>query len=338
MTNQPDIKPTEGGSPGSNLLAYRRCLGQFATGVTVVTARDGDQLVGMTANSFSSVSLEPPLVLWSVKRGSPSYEAFAGASNFAINILSREQTHISNHFGKSGAEKFRDVPWLPGEAGVPLLKGVISTLECQRVNRVDGGDHLIIIGEVLRFARYNREPLLFVQGHYGSAADYPDPNGETTFYRKPSNGPMNEFMTSLAYRAFGVLSDALERDRQTEGLTLPQTRLMTAIDSMPGSTITELLPALHLGHNIARFIVEELRTSGFIAVDGKGRFSLTPLGAERNGALLSRARSTEAAILFLLPENDVSAARRVLAAIASLENLKGNASSGASDPSEPIAV
>lgn len=323
MMNRPDTKPMEGGSPASDLLAYRRCLGQFATGVTVVTARDGDQLVGMTANSFSSVSLDPPLVLWSVKRGSPSYDAFARAKNFAVNILSRQQTAISNHFGKSGEDKFQNLEYALSEAGVPLLSGAVSTLECRQVNCVDGGDHLIIIGEVLGFARYGKEPLLFVQGRYGLATDFPDPRGEATFYRKPSDGPMNEFMTSLAYRALGVLSDALESDRRAEGLTLPQTRLMTAIDTMPGSTIAELLPELHLGRNIAEFTAEELREMGFISRDAEGRFWLTSLGAERNGMLLERARATESAVLSWLPEGDVRAARNVLTAIANRQIRQG---------------
>lgn len=323
--NESELEPTEGGSPGSDLLAYRRCLGQFATGVTVVTARDGDQLVGMTANSFSSVSLEPPLVLWSAKRGSPSYDTFARARNFAINILSRDQTDISNHFGKSGEDKFCDVPWFPGEAGVPLIKGVVSTLECRHVNCVDGGDHLVIIGEVVRFVRYRREPLLFVQGRYGLATDYPDPRGEATFYCKPGDGPMNEFMTSLAYRAFGVLSDTLEQDRRAEGLSLLQTRLMTAVETMPGSNIAELLPELHLGRNIAEFTVQELRELGYISVDRNGRLFLTPLGTERNGALLDRARKTEQAFLSWLPEGDVRAAREVLAAIAGRQKSKPEA-------------
>lgn len=165
--------PLEHGDPVLDPIAYRRSLGQFATGVTIVTARTRGDRVGMTANSFSSVSLDPPLVLWSIKQTSTSFDAFEEASHFAINVLSVDQRHLSGHFGRSDPDKFANVSWSEGIDGAPLLHGTTAIFECQKMAEFEGGDHLIMLGRVLRFSRYERPALLFVQGKYAIAADHP---------------------------------------------------------------------------------------------------------------------------------------------------------------------
>lgn len=163
----------EMGDPATDPVAYRRSLGQFATGVTVITARAGEMRVGMTANSFSSVSLDPPLVLWSIKQTSTSFNAFKAATHFVVNVLSIDQHHLSGHFGRSDADKFAGIGWSEGIDGAPLLHGVVATFECEKIAEFEGGDHLIMLGKVLRFSRYDREALLFVQGKYAVAAEHP---------------------------------------------------------------------------------------------------------------------------------------------------------------------
>src|SRR6516162_1677302 len=107
----------EAGDPKADGAAFRRSLGQFGTGVTVITASADGKRVGMTANSFSSVSLEPPLVLWSAKRTSQSFPIFEAASHFAVNVLSSNQMAVSKHFGRPGDDKFKDLPWRSGIGG-----------------------------------------------------------------------------------------------------------------------------------------------------------------------------------------------------------------------------
>jgi flavin reductase (DIM6/NTAB) family NADH-FMN oxidoreductase RutF len=154
---------------------FRKALGQFATGVTVITSRAIDgRRVGMTANSFSSVSLEPPLVLWSLAKESPSVADFTGASHFAINVLAANQHHLSRQFSTPQPDKFGGVDCCESTAGVPLLNGVIARFLCRNVKQYDGGDHLIFIGEVEKYERFDGEPLVFHSGYYRVATRHPE--------------------------------------------------------------------------------------------------------------------------------------------------------------------
>ena len=145
----------------------RQALGQFATGVTVVTARTSSgRSVGMTANSFTSLSLDPPLVLWSVARSAPSCADFVDASHFAINVLGADQQHTSRQFSTPQADKFDGVAWRPGVTGVPLIDGAVAAFECRAMDVHQGGDHLIIVGEVERYHWCDRDPLVFHAGRY----------------------------------------------------------------------------------------------------------------------------------------------------------------------------
>jgi len=160
-------------SPSVDARALRRCLGQFGTGVTVITARVGAERVGVTANSFSSMSLDPPLVLWSIKRTSRSFEAFQAAEHFAVNILSSEQVAIAQAFSGSAADKFSGVDWTAGKTGAPVILGTIATIECRVQLRHDGGDHVVLIGYADDFRQSHGEALLFCQGRYAVAIDHP---------------------------------------------------------------------------------------------------------------------------------------------------------------------
>jgi flavin reductase (DIM6/NTAB) family NADH-FMN oxidoreductase RutF len=171
------------GDPTAEPEAFRRCLGQFATGVTVVTANINGELVGLTVNSFASVSLTPPLILWSINVSSSSYAKFSVADSFIINVLADDQITLSRHFGRSGADKFTGVPWSEGLNGAPILDGVAAFFECSRESEHQGGDHLILVGRVQRAVQFDRNTLLFAQGRYRIAADHP---GEENLARAAS--------------------------------------------------------------------------------------------------------------------------------------------------------
>lgn len=155
--------------------ALRDALGCFATGVTVITTLGPDgKPVGFTANSFGSLSLDPPLVLWSMARDATSLPVFERALHFAVNVLTVQQRGLSERFSTPTADKFAAVSWTPGLHGVPILAGALAAFEGTIENRLDGGDHLIFIGAVARFGCYDGAPLLFSQGTYGAAAAHPD--------------------------------------------------------------------------------------------------------------------------------------------------------------------
>ena len=150
----------------------RNALGMFATGVTIVTTVSGDgRPIGLTCNSFSSVSLKPPLILWSLSLYSPRLQAFLQAPYFAVNILAAEQEELSRRFSTPVKDRFQDLDWTAGEGGIPLIKGSAAQLECRNETRHYSGDHVVLIGQVLKFTYRDAEPLVFVRGRYRELAD-----------------------------------------------------------------------------------------------------------------------------------------------------------------------
>ena len=146
----------------------RNALGQFATGVCVISTVNKDgQAVGMTANSFSSVSLDPPLVLWSLQNGSDIYDTFAAPESFAINVLALEHEDLSNLYAKKGDHVMPQEHYALGRNGAPILKGALVSFECDLHATHEGGDHLIIVGRVLDVvSRPGGKPLLFHSVRY----------------------------------------------------------------------------------------------------------------------------------------------------------------------------
>jgi flavin reductase (DIM6/NTAB) family NADH-FMN oxidoreductase RutF len=148
--------------------AFRKALGAYATGVTIITAADADgKPYGLTCNSFASVSLNPPLVLWSLVLYSSSLTIFQNASYFAVNVLGASQRALANKFAKTSDDKFIGVEWTPGLGNAPLLAGSVANFQCRSVNRYYGGDHIIFLGAVEAYAYNQKEPLLFACGNYG---------------------------------------------------------------------------------------------------------------------------------------------------------------------------
>lgn len=151
--------------------SLRDALGEFATGVAVVTARAANgQPVGVTINSFASVSLEPPLVLWSLGLQSPSLAVFESCSHYAVNILAADQVELSQRFSQSQNDKFAGIDTTGGAGGTPLLPGCCAWFECRNEARYPGGDHIILLGYVEDFQRAERPPLIFHGGQYRKLA------------------------------------------------------------------------------------------------------------------------------------------------------------------------
>lgn len=154
-------------SPDNGTRDLRTALGTFATGVVVITACDGDGMrAGLTVNSFNSVSLDPPLVLWSQSLRSPSLPVFRRATHFIINILAADQRHISQHFARGHGDKFADIECRGANCGAPILSGAVAHFECRREHEYYGGDHAIFIGRVEDYAHSDRAPLIFLRGGY----------------------------------------------------------------------------------------------------------------------------------------------------------------------------
>lgn len=153
---------------GSDPRTLRDAMGCFATGITIVTALDGKGMpVGLTANSFTSVSLDPPLLLVCIANTAGTAPALRGAAHFGVNVLQIGQQPTSNRFATKGEDRFANQPWAPGQTGVPLLGGSLVSFECQRESLHEAGDHFILVGRVVR-AQFepHRDPLLYFRGKY----------------------------------------------------------------------------------------------------------------------------------------------------------------------------
>jgi 4-hydroxyphenylacetate 3-hydroxylase, reductase component len=147
--------------------SLRAALGAFATGVTVVTCRGADGVAcGLTVNSFSALSLDPPLVLWSLRLASPSLAAFDAATHFAVNVLAEGQVDVSRRFASPVSQKFDEGQWHEGQHQAPVLGGSAAVFECERVSLQTAGDHRLYVGRVLKLQQQAVPPLVYHGGHY----------------------------------------------------------------------------------------------------------------------------------------------------------------------------
>lgn len=148
-------------------LVLRAALGRFATGVTIVSCRAADgSPVGLTANSFNALSLQPPLILWSLRSVSANLDSFVAASHFAVNVLAENQVDLSRRFASPVPDKFAEGLWTDGLGGVPVLAGCAAVFECEQVSCQTAGDHVLFIGQVHRVSEAPVTPLVFQSGHY----------------------------------------------------------------------------------------------------------------------------------------------------------------------------
>ena len=155
-------------------LTLRNAFGHFATGVTIITMIDpAGRRVGMTANSFSSLSLDPPLVLWSLARTSANYELFCTTRHFAVHVLDSRQTALASHFATKDIDRFGELTTAAGLHGLPLLPEYHARFQCENAGCHDGGDHTIIVGRVLCFDERPGDPLLFYRGRFAAASPVP---------------------------------------------------------------------------------------------------------------------------------------------------------------------
>lgn len=155
--------------PEIDPIRFRDTLGHYASGITVVTTMRDDETIGFTCQSFYSVSVDPPLVSFSVMKTSTSYPAIRETGSFAVNVLAHDQRDLSNQFARRGEDKWAGVAWAPSEQGNPVLENTVMWVDCLLEQEIDAGDHFIVLGRVLQLsepATHRAEPLLFFRGRY----------------------------------------------------------------------------------------------------------------------------------------------------------------------------
>jgi flavin reductase (DIM6/NTAB) family NADH-FMN oxidoreductase RutF/DNA-binding MarR family transcriptional regulator len=270
---------------------------------------------GVTANSFSSLSLDPPLVLWAIAQASRSFSAFTTSKHFAVNILAVDQVDVSQRFASSSQSKFEGVDWRPGVLGSPVLPDILSLLECELETTVQGGDHVILVGRVKRYVRYAGNALLYAQGRYAVAEDHP------TLLIKPSSSSVSEtaaaspvrdlhFMALLKYVEM-YASDAFDKYRQSQGLNLSQSRVLFALSSGLAVQLNEVMGRSLLPRESAEDAIDSLSERGYVARQGDA-LSLTEGGHALFANLVAQIDRFEVEQLAGIPREDVGVARKVL--------------------------
>lgn len=166
----PPLEPARGAT--FDTREYRHALGRFATGITIVTARDAaGRPIGLTVNSFNSVSLDPPLIVWSLAQHSPTRATFEQCSHFAVNVLAHDQEWLSRQFAAKIADRFAGVDCVDGAGGAPLIQGCCAWFECHNQAQYPGRDHVVFLGRVERYARRDAPPLVYHGGRYHHLMD-----------------------------------------------------------------------------------------------------------------------------------------------------------------------
>ncbi len=300
--------------PQADALAFRRALGNFATGITVVTARAPDGArVGVTANSFNSVSLDPPLVLWSIDKRSASYEVFAAASHFAVNILAADQVTLSNHFARPSEDKFEGIDFSEGLGGAAILPDCAAVFECERFNCVEGGDHWILLGKVERFTDAGRPPLLYHQGSYslvmptGSAAATGEENRHSAGAVGYSGGNLYYLMLQ-AVRHY----EADYRPKQlATGLRTAEARMLLSLQAHGRLDRDTLSAQVNMPRDDMQQAFQELIRKGLVCEHGN-TLELAPDGSRLADTLWQIARDEQERKFASFAPEDIEAFKRIL--------------------------
>ncbi|HWY23381.1 MAG TPA: flavin reductase [Nevskia sp.] len=283
---------------------FRKALGSFATGVTIITTRAADgSPMGLTANSFNSVSLNPPLVLWSLANTSLSLPAFRTAQHWAVHVLATDQEELSARFAKRGESKFAGLDLEIGAGEVPLLKGCSARFQCKTAFQYEGGDHVIFLGEVLAFDRNEAAPLVFHGGRYAHATRR-DPLGvkPRSAYLEGSFG--DDFLGYLLGRSHFRMFAQIRQHLEQAHLSDQEFYVLSALTLKPALTVKDLDAGMAgvLDQNSHR-AVESLVLHGLaretMPEDGAEgpAYELTDAGRDSALRVITAAKGVEAQVL-----------------------------------------
>ncbi|MHB1872488.1 MAG: flavin reductase [Steroidobacteraceae bacterium] len=299
--------------------SFRGALSAFATGVTIVTTRDeSGQDVGLTANSFNSVSLNPPMVLWSLAKQAASLPAFMHSSHFAVHILAADQEDLSLRFAVRGAAKFEGLDLERGVADVPLLRGCSARFQCRTTFRYEGGDHMIFVGTVEQFEHSERAPLVFHGGGYALAVRKPVPEGAPD--GEPGSSFSQDFLIYLLASAHFQLFLLLRRELERHGLSEEQWFVLSILAVSDDRAVAELDGLLwNTGKRATYELLASLTAAGFASLHGgydpQARVTLTAAGRKAVIELVAAAKAAEETAERSLGSAETHVLKRALRAI-----------------------
>ncbi len=290
--------------------SLRNALGAFATGVTIVTTRRPDGTdVGLTANSFSSVSLDPPMVLWSLSKTSSNIEAFRAATHFAVHILAADQDALSSRFAGKGTDKFVGLEFGRGREGTPLLPAYAARFECRTAFQYEGGDHVIFVGEVHNFTHSDRPPLIFHGGRYGLVMPKDLPPAPSL---SAESSLSQDDLIYLVSRVFHQIRHDAVEERRRRFWSEAEYAVLSVLGRDDGKTLEEIA-ILARAHDwsVTPDAVTTLATQGLVSVDSD-RVRLTQAGRHAIIELIAMLKSAEADALEGLDASEIHMLKQLL--------------------------
>lgn len=292
---------------------FRRALGMFATGVTIVTTRDADGApVGVTANSFNSVSLQPPMVLWSLARNARSLAAFAASAHWTVHVLSNEQDALSNRFARPGTDKFAGLALEDGLHGAPLLPDCSARFQCRTAFQYEGGDHLIFVGEVIHYDASPRPPLLYVTGDYALAARKAAPVATDAQADLRDAAYSESLIGYLLGRAHFQFLHALRRPLAEHGLSHADFFVLSLLSVQQPLGAEEIAAHLaYTGIDIGSVALDALVTRGLLH-GTPSALRLSPAGNDAILHVLAAAKAIDADVVDRLGELEAASLRNLL--------------------------
>ena len=294
---------------------FRRTLGMFGTGVTIVTTRaENGEPVGITANSFNSVSLEPPMVLWSLAKNARSLPVFQSAQTWNVHILSNEQEALSNRFARAGEDKFSGLPLDSEEGQAPLLQECSARFQCKTAFQYDGGDHIIFVGEVTGYDSNPHPPLLYVTGGYALASRMA--NAVASEPAADTNAAYSENLIGyLMGRAHFQFLSGLRKPMAAYGMTDADFYVLSLLSIQQPQSPAEIASHMaYTGTDIGTVALQSLISKGWVE-ESRGRAESLQLTAQGNTAILhvlAAAKAVETDLIESLGEMEAATLRNLL--------------------------
>ncbi|MCH7315638.1 MULTISPECIES: p-hydroxyphenylacetate 3-hydroxylase reductase component [unclassified Acinetobacter] len=303
-------------------MKFRRALGNFATGVTIMTAQNEQgEKVGVTANSFNSVSLDPPLILWSIDKNSSSFPVFEQASHFAVNILSGSQIDLSNKFSRRNIDKYEGTNYREGAGSAPMLENCSAVFECERHQIIEGGDHWIIVGKVVNFHDQGRSPLVYHQGAYSGVIPHPllqlKETGEDEDVGEMYQGHLYGNVCYLMSRAFKFYQTDYIPKQLVTGFRTSEARLLLVLGSGTASNKADLPRDIAMPMREVEQAATILKKDGLL-LESDGFFKLTEKGKKTAHYLFDIADSHQNEVFAKYPDDEKEIFIKILKDIAGI--------------------
>lgn len=284
---------------------FRRALSQFPTGVTVITVQTAEgEHVGVTASSFNTVSIDPALVLWSVDKSAMSAPVFESCQHFAVNVLTDNQVSVSNRFASRGEDKFKDFPYTESTRGCALFDCYAAQFECDLWQVYEGGDHLIIVGQVTDY-RYNvgEQPLVFSRGGYAMADHH------LSSVQKASSAPVEGFVGDFLHyfiREIGTRYSAelYPRLQETSDVTVEEWRVIALLADKDSMQVADIVPVVMQPYGKLCELLGWLEEKGHVSFKDESVVQLTVQGRAVADKLLSVAKAHESEVLSVLDDSE----------------------------------